>query len=82
MTDREEELLKAMASRDSFAAMPVLMYYHKPLQAWTPNQLSPSAARLVRDGYAVRAFHNPGRQSRYRITEAGRAFLDSMVRPG
>lgn len=75
MTDRERELLVAMAARPGFTAMPVLMYYHRPLQAWAPRALSPFAAKLVRDGYAVRAYANPGRQSRYRITEAGRAIL-------
>lgn len=75
MTEKERELLAAMADRPSFTAMPVLIYHHEPLQAWTPHQLAPSAAKLVRDGYALRAFSNPGRQSRYRITEAGRAIL-------
>jgi hypothetical protein len=77
MTEKERELLAAMAARPGFTAMPVLIYHHEPLQAWTPHQLAPSAAKLVRDGYALRAFSNPGRESRYRITEAGRVILAS-----
>ncbi len=75
MTDRERELLSALAQYDAFKSIAVLQYYHPRLNEYTRYQLLTSAAVLVRDGLVVRTVGRPHRETKYRITSRGRETL-------
>ncbi len=77
MTDRERELLSALARYDAFKSIAVLQYYHPELKGYTKHQLLTSAAVLVRDGLAARTVGRPHRETKYRITDEGRKRLPS-----
>lgn len=74
MTDRDREVLAALAEHDDFISVPVLRWKHPDLQAYTKGQLFFSMGRLVKDELVKRTI-GWEREARYRITEKGHEFL-------
>jgi hypothetical protein len=72
LAGRDLDLLAALGQYREFKSLALLHYYHAPLAGYSRGELRKSAARLVRDELISRTVTNPERETRYRITDAGR----------